>query len=252
MAVLPHDVLGDGPHHVLALHGWLSDRSAFEPITRQLDTDRFTWAFVDYRGYGEAMRVAGEHTTAETASDVLAVADSLGWPNFSLVGHSMGGKVAASVLAESPERVRKIVGVSPVPASGVPFDEQAWELFSGAAESAANRRAIIDMTTGGRLSGRWLDAMVRRSLDRSTVAAFAGYLRDWARTDFQQKISGDTTPMLLIAGEHDPALSAEMLRDTWTRHHPNAQVELFRNAGHYAIEEAPLITVTRIEEFLAS
>ncbi|MCP2166555.1 alpha/beta fold hydrolase [Goodfellowiella coeruleoviolacea] len=249
--VLPHQIHGSGPHRVLALHGWFADRGAYRSIWPYLNETDFTYAFVDFRGYGQAKQIPGEFTLAEAAGDVLALADELGWAEFSLVGHSMGGKAAAAVLAEAPHRVRKIVGISPVPASGVPFDDQAWALFSSAPEQAGSRRAIIDLTTGNRLSGRWLDQMVAASFEAAAVDAFAAYLPDWARHDFHERIVGDPTPVLAIAGEHDPALSADALRATWGQWHPNARVEVLTNAGHYAADEVPVALVSLVENFLA-
>jgi pimeloyl-ACP methyl ester carboxylesterase len=69
----------------------------------------------------------------------------LGWDRFSVVGHSMGGSATQRVLADAPDRVERLIGISPVPAGGVPFDEQGWALFSGAAANPANRAAIIDL-----------------------------------------------------------------------------------------------------------
>ncbi|ASO22407.1 pimeloyl-ACP methyl ester carboxylesterase [Actinoalloteichus hoggarensis] len=250
MTILPHDVHGDGPIRVIALHGWFSDRTAFRALRPLLDTTRFSYAFVDVRGYGEAAELSGEYTMAEIASDVLALADHLGWSEFALLGHSMGGKAAAAVLAADTSRVTGVVGVSPVPASGVPFDDQAWQLFAGAAESADNRRAIIDLTTGNRHTGVWLDAMVRHSLATSSVPAFGSYLLDWARHDFHEAVLGDSTPILVIAGEHDPALSADVLRGTWLAWHPHARVEVFDNAGHYAADETPIALASSLEAFL--
>ena len=66
----------------------------------------------------------------------------------------MGGMAMQKVYALAPERVRRMVGVSPVPASGVPFDERAWGLFSSAAGSPENRRRIINASTGGQLVAR--------------------------------------------------------------------------------------------------
>ncbi|MCO6010383.1 alpha/beta hydrolase [Actinoallomurus purpureus] len=249
---LPHDLCGSGPHRVIALHGWFGDRDAFRKIRPYLDGEAFTYAFPDYRGYGAARDLTGEYTLKEIAGDVIALADRLGWEEFSLVGHSMGGTVIQRVMLDAPGRVRRLVGVSPVPASGVPFDEQGWALFSGAADDPGKRRAILDFTTGSRLPASWLEEMVAYSLRNSTVPAFRAYLDAWVRTDFHEEVAGDPTPVLVIAGEHDPALSAEVMRNTWLRWYPNAELTVFHDAGHYAMDETPLALVSAIERFLAA
>ena len=169
--VLPHTLLGDGPHRVVAVHGWLADRDGFAAVRPDLDLESFTYAFVDLRGYGEAMGTPGAYTTSEGAADVLCLAGRLGWERFSLVGHSMGAAVAQRVLALAPGRVRRLVGVSPVPAHGMPMPPEQWGLFADAADRPANRRLIIDLTTGSVRPGAWLDRMVRRSVERSDAKA---------------------------------------------------------------------------------
>lgn len=248
--VLPYELRGHGHHHVLALHGWFSDRHAFAGLWPYLDVDRFSYAFVDYRGYGAAQTQSGDFTIAEIARDVLATADALGWQRFSLIGHSMGGMAIQKVLAEAPDRVEKLIGISPVPASGVPFDEESWALFHGAIEEPASRRAIIDLTTGNRITSTWLDAMVRFSFSCSTRDAFASYLTAWAQTDFHAEIEGNPAPVLVVVGEHDPALSADLMRGTWLTWYPNAKLEVFANAGHYTADETPLALITVVEGYL--
>ncbi|MEU8433298.1 alpha/beta hydrolase [Streptomyces sp. NPDC029216] len=116
--VIPYEVQGNGPERVLALHHWLGDRSSFGPLRQHLDGGAFSYAFVDCRGYGEAMDTPGTYTMEEIAADALAVADDLGWDAFLVIGHFMGGKAAQLMLLDAPSRVRSIVGISPVPASG--------------------------------------------------------------------------------------------------------------------------------------
>ena len=169
--------LGTGAHTVLCLHGWFGSSTGWgEDFCAVLDTDTFRYVFMNYRGYGERADVAGDLTLEEIAQDALALADELGADRFSVVGHSMGGGAAQRVLSLAPDRVDRLVGISPTPASGVPFDDDGWGLFSGAAQEDGNRAAIIDFTTGNRLSQRWIDAMVRHSVERSTREAFGAYL----------------------------------------------------------------------------
>jgi pimeloyl-ACP methyl ester carboxylesterase len=242
--------VGNGPVKVLALHGWFGSSRDWGALPDLIDSSRFTYAFPDYRGYGDRRTEPGEYTIAEAAADMLAVADQLSWDRVALVGHSMGGLVAQRILADAPTRVSHLAGISPVPAGGVPFDDQGWALFSGAAGQPANRRAIIDLTTGNRLAGHWLDRMVQASLTNSDPEAFAAYLPAWARTDLSAEIAGNPVPALAIVGEHDPALGEATIRATWLTHYPNTRLEVLANAGHYAMAETPVRLVTLLDDFL--
>jgi pimeloyl-ACP methyl ester carboxylesterase len=247
-----HLRVGKGPHKIIALHGWFGSAASWGPYATVLDEQRFSYAFMDYRGYGGAKSVKGEFTMQEIAADALALADALGWERFSLIGHSMGGKAVQQVLAEAPARVQKLVALTPVPASGVPFDDAGWKLFSAAAASAEARKGIINFSTGGRLSDAWLDRMVKRSLENSTPQAVAAYLLAWAKGDFSARIKANPVPVLVMVGEHDPALNAEAMRGTFMQWYPNARLETIANAGHYPMEETPVALATAVERFLSA
>ncbi|WP_307804996.1 alpha/beta hydrolase [Streptomyces sp. VRA16 Mangrove soil] len=247
---LPHTLHGEGPHKVIAVHGWFADRAAYAPIVPDLDRDAFQYAFVDLRGYGEAKEVPGAYTTAEGAADVLDLADRLGWDRFSLIGHSMGGSVAQRVVARAAGRVRRLVGVSPVPASGLPLPPEQWELFSTADTKPEHRRAILDVTTGGVRPAAWLDRMVRRSLECSDAKAFRAWLDSWSGDDFHADVEGSTVPALAVTGQLDPALSADLMRATWLRWFVRGELVDLPVCGHYAMDEAPLALIRVAEDFL--
>jgi pimeloyl-ACP methyl ester carboxylesterase len=243
-------VVGSGPLHVLALHGWFGSGAGWGPFADLLDGNRYSVAFPDYRGYGARRGEDGAFTLAEIAADALAAADELGWSQFVVMGHSMGGTAMQRVLADAPERVRAMVGISPVPSTGVPFDEQGWALFSSAAEDRGSRSAIIDLTTGNRLSSTWVDRMVQFSLDQSDARAFGAYLEAWAHTDFAAEVRGRPVPVLVVVGEHDPALGAPVMQQTFLEQYPNATLEVLPNAGHYTMFETPVALFTSVERFL--
>ncbi|MGH7736243.1 MAG: alpha/beta fold hydrolase, partial [Gemmatimonadales bacterium] len=220
-------------------------------LPEYLDGSAYTYAFMDMRGYGDRRQVGGRFTMAEAAADALALADELGWERFSLIGHSMGGKAAHQVLLQAPHRVRKLVGVNPVPAAALPMDEQSWALFDGAAGTPANRAAIIDFTTGSRLTRPFIDLVVRHSLEYSTVEAFGAYLASWAKSDFSGQVTnGASVPVKVIVGETDPALSATVMEQTWLAYFPHAELEVLPNAGHYPMFEVPVALATSVERFL--
>jgi pimeloyl-ACP methyl ester carboxylesterase len=246
-----HVTVGSGDHRVLAVHGWFGSARGWGSLPDFLDGSAYTYVFMDLRGYGDRKQVSGEFTMEEAAADAVALADELGWDRFSLVGHSMGAKVACRVLLQAPGRVRKLVGLNPVPPTAVPFDERGWALFSGAADHPGNRAAIIDVTTGSKLTKTFINRMVQHSLDNSSVTAFAAYLEPWARSDFSGQITADGgTPVQLIVGVNDPAMSADLMEQTWLVFFPGAAMTILPDAGHYPMFEAPVSLATSIEEFL--
>lgn len=247
---LPHELHGDGAHKVFAVHGWFADRSAYAGVLPDLDRTEFTYALVDLRGYGEAKSAVGAYTTAEAALDLVELAGRLGWERFSVVGHSMGGAVGQRLLAVAPHRLRRLAGISPVPASGLALPPEQREMFADAAHRPENRRAIIDITTGGRRPSAWLDRMVARSLAVSDQKAFRAWLDSWAGEDFHTQVEGSLVPALAVAGTLDPALSADLLRRTWMTWYPRAELCELPCAGHYAMDETPLELIRVIEDFL--
>ncbi|GAA1221620.1 alpha/beta hydrolase [Kitasatospora nipponensis] len=247
---ISHRLVGAGEHKVIVLHDWFGTAAGWGPFLDYLDRSAFGYAFLDYRGYGDRTEVPGAYTLAEIAQDVLALADQLGWERFSLVGHSMGGKAVQQVLLQAPRRIRKLVGIAPVPASAYPLDGDAHDLFHGAATRLENRRAILDLVTGQRANPLWLDRMVARSTATSRVDAFAAYLTDWTTRDFAAKVAGADLPVRVFVGEYDLALTAEVMRATWLTHYPRATLTVLPGSGHYPMYEIPVAFATALEEFL--
>jgi len=243
--------VGNGPHKVLVLHGWLGDAGSWDGLARHLDGQSFGYVFTDARGYGASRGLPGRHTIEEMAADALAVADEVGWDDFSLVGHHMGAMAAQRILADAPERVRSLAAIAPVPANGCPLDEAAQARFVGAVHSSEQRHALIDDATGNRLSPYWIGSMVRRSQAVSDPAALGEYLHAWRRTDFSADIDGYELPVMAVVGEHDKTVTESLVQFTFGEWFPNCTVEVMPNAGHYPMFETPVQLATVIERFLA-
>jgi pimeloyl-ACP methyl ester carboxylesterase len=104
---LAYAVEGDGPP-VLMVHGTGLHGEGWRP---QIDGLRSSYrcATLDNRGIGGSLPQGDAPiTVAEMALDALAVLDALGWDRAHLVGHSLGGCVAAELAIRAPERVASL------------------------------------------------------------------------------------------------------------------------------------------------
>lgn len=247
-----HTTVGSGKEKVLVLHGWFGDYTVWEPTFNSLDKDRFTYVFMDYRGYGKSRDIEGDYTMREIAGDAISLANDLDCENFHVIGHSMGGMAMQRLILDIDDRkrVKSAVGIDPVPACGGQLDEQIWALFEGAIKNDENRYNILDFTTGNRNSAQWLNYMVERSHASTTESAYAGYLNAWVKENFAEEAKGLETPTLVCIGEHDHAFSKEAMEGTYLAWLPNSQLEIIANAGHYPMQEAPVNLATVMEAFI--
>jgi pimeloyl-ACP methyl ester carboxylesterase len=215
-----------------------------------LNLESFTYAFMDYRGYGRSKEITGAYTLEEVAGDAFALAGKLGWDWFYVVGHCMGGMVAQHMVADDPDKVRAAVLIAPVPACGMRFDEDTWALFSGAISDPVNRAGIVDYSTGSRLSATWLEAMSARSVSCSTPEAFAAYLDAWMKTDFSARMQGVSQRVKVLVGEYDPAITQKLMEETILAWNQRAEMDILPNCGHYPMLETPVYLATVMERFL--
>jgi pimeloyl-ACP methyl ester carboxylesterase len=217
---------------------------------RAISPEDFTIVSVAYRGFGASRALIGNYTIEEIASDCLELADKLGWKSFSLIGHSMGGCAAQRILADDPNRIEKLVGITAVPASGFPFSAERYQWFLEHAANLDSAKELVQYSVGSRLSKSFVDLIHRNLIEITTASAFSGYFKSWSRADFHQEIVGKALPVLVFTAEFEHAMTPELLAGTYMKYYPNARMEVLPSAGHYSIDEIPLLLGTMIEAFL--
>jgi len=247
-----HFIFGNGPARAIVLHGWFADSREFEHMLPALDPSKFTLAFMDFRGYGNARASKGPFNMSTVAEDVEALANSLKWSDFSLVGHSMGAKAALRTAVNLKSRVARILALTPVWAGAASFDAGTLALFRGAAKDLASREAILTHSTGGRLPKTWIRWLAQTSSEACREETFEAYFHSWAMEDFATEVQGLPHQILAVAGENDNGIPAEAIAATWIKNLPNARLEILPTCGHYPMLETPIALASIFERFLAS
>jgi len=252
--MIGHKLYGKGLEKVLVMHDWFSDCSSYDAMLPFLDVNRFTYAFMDLRGYGRSRAIQGNCSVEEAAQDALALADHLRWNQFYVVGHSMSGMIAQRIALDAQPRVKGVVAITPVPACGSPIPEDVMTFLEGAAHSN-NQSAcqIIGFMTGNKLPDRFCEYKVQQWRATSIPEARVAYLRMFAETNFADQVKGIETPFLVIIGGHDAEGHSEsVMKETFLKWYPKAKLAIIQNSGHYPMQETPLYLLGLIENFLGA
>jgi haloacetate dehalogenase len=112
---LAYEKAGAG-YPLLLIHGFPRDRRLWRKVTPGLG-ERFTVVSMDRRGYGESNRPSdgAGYDNATMAADALALARSLGWEKFLVVGHDRGAPVAQRLAADHRENITALVMLDCLP-----------------------------------------------------------------------------------------------------------------------------------------
>ena len=249
--MIGYEVIGQGPLKVLVLHGWFGDHTVWAPTFPFIDRDRFSFAFLDYRGYGASRRMSGEHSIKQISADAIELADHLGWDSFSVVGHSMGGQAAHRGAVDAPRRVQALVGVTPAPATGMQMPPEAEAMFVAVADSDETGQQIIGVSLGNRLKPEVGAHIMRFTRETTEVEAFRSYGRAFIETNFAEAAQSIRVPFLILVGAHDGGVTEELVRAVFPPLYPHVEIEVIANSGHYPMLETPAWLMTRIEQFLS-
>jgi 3-oxoadipate enol-lactonase len=243
---------GHGSEHVIVMHDWFYDSASYEFIQPYLNTEKFTYAFVDLRGYGRSKGILGECCVEEATQDILLVADALKWCQFHIIGHSMSGMIAQYVMYKAQERILSCIAITPVPACGSPVPEETKAfLEAGARDNDEIAVQIIGFMTSHRYGKQFVDLKVRQWRQCSIPEARVAYLNMFAETSFVEQIKDLKTPVLVIAGAHDAeGYRDAVMQQTFGIWYPNVQIVVLEGAGHYPMQEVPIAIASTIEAFL--
>jgi non-heme chloroperoxidase len=250
---LHYQMKGSGEPTVVLIHGWMVHAGVWEQVLERWPNDSGQILVLDLRGAGQSGRREGTYTLSRYAQDIVELMDHVGKDQAWLVGHSMGGVIAARVAASHPSRVRGLLLFAPVPPSGFPLTPEAVAFFRGVADDSARAEDLLKGLVASakreevvprlvRLSGAVDPAAIREGLDAWRLADFAAEARQYQG------------PVWVWAGAEDPYLSESFLRSAFQEVWPQAVIGSVAACNHYIpVEDSAavvrhIVTVTSTAE----
>ncbi|UUX97884.1 alpha/beta fold hydrolase [Aquabacterium sp. J223] len=108
-----HARVGGRGAPLLLLHGHPQTHAIWHKVAPAL-ADHFTLVLADLRGYGDSSKPTGEadhanYSKRTMARDLLRLMDSLGHPQFDVLAHDRGARVAHRLAVDHPDAVRRLV-----------------------------------------------------------------------------------------------------------------------------------------------
>lgn len=235
---------------LLYLHGALGPAGGWTPFLDHLATD-FTVYAPWFPGYGETKGVEHLEDVTDLVLYHMELLDALGLSSTHVVGHFIGGMVAAEMAALGPHRVNRMVLAS---TAGLWLDEAPVADFFG-----MNPRDLSDAIWADPNSQAAQDVRAREEDDEtkailaleriSGLSAVGKFLWPIPDKGLKRRLYRVKAPALLLWGADDNII-APAYGSSLQRLLPGSRLEIIPSAGHMLMLEQPLEFARQISAFL--
>ncbi|MDO7851038.1 alpha/beta fold hydrolase [Hymenobacter convexus] len=247
MPLLHHLDQGQGRPLVI-LHGLFGTLDNWQSLARRWATEAgLRVVSVDLRNHGRSFH-APEHTYALMAQDVLDLFDHLQLgPDTSLMGHSMGGKVAMRLALDNPERLARLIVVDIAPRfSDMEHQDDIVAGLQAVDFTTCTNRQEADAALAKYVPNVGTRQFLLKNLYRKENNSFAWRINLDVLAAQLPAVGEETTghapflkPALFIRGGKSDYITAEDKLHGIPALFPHSQVATVVDAGHWVHAEKP-------------
>jgi len=236
---------GRGPAVVL-IHGLAASMYSWRYTLMPVSQAGYRVIAFDNLGFGFSDKPARGYSNAQYVRLLFELLDSLGVSEAVLVGHSMGGEIAAEAALADPDRISGLVLVDAA-GFGVrwPFMLRVarWPiigaLFDGFRGRSATARILkVIYADPSRVTAQDVDQYYAPLAEPGAGRALRGVLREFRFESLRQRVDSIVAPTLVMWGGGDrlipPTVGQAVVAEL-----PRGAFVLVPGAGHALPEEAP-------------
>ena len=241
----------EGAPDMVLVHGLRGHRHSWDDFSALVCKDFHVMA-LDQRGRGESdWAPDGDYSTDAYVADLAGFSEALGLNNFTLVGHSMGGRNSMTFGGKYPEKLDKLVVVDVGPESDPRGGARITREIINVPEEFDSFEAVVEyMNKQNRFAS---DRVMRRRLTYATKElpnGKIGWRYDLAirearrqgisspQEDLWPELSRITCPTLVVRGAETDLLTLEVAQ-RMIETFPDGQLVEIPNAGHMVFEDNP-------------
>lgn len=246
---------GSGPA-VLFLHGWAAFAEIWWGTMRAL-APRYHVIALEWPGHGSTPAGDTNISLNELATRAAGAVEALGVGPVTVVGHSLGGRVAALQALDHPTTVSRLVlvdaALNPAYISPLgkrlltPRELQLTQWLSGLLGRGVGPLQPSDNDHSGGLVGPYLRRARYEAL--ADPRALQMYLRELLTGEVEQRLGQLQLPTLVITGARDPLVSPRQARRA-AELIPGAELCVLPRAMHNPMDDSPADFYSALLEFL--
>ena len=244
---------------IVMLHGFGSSLQTWDAWSKALESSHRVIR-MDLTGFG--LTGAAPDGNYSDEADVMRLdqfINALGVQAFTLMGHSMGGRIAWNYASAYPAKVSRLVLLAPdgYPPQGQKIGDKPYdvgpiaEVIQWVMPKFLVKKSIEPAFYNPKLIN---DALVERYYDllrAPTVRqAILARMRQTINSDPVERLKKIQAPTLLLWGQGDVMIPSRNSED-YEKAIKNAKVVVFPKAGHLLQEENPDLALAHVVEFIS-
>jgi pimeloyl-ACP methyl ester carboxylesterase len=252
----PH---GQGPERIVFIHGFQASARIWSLVQAALPADRYTTIAINNRGAGgsEAPPNETDFSVPNFAADAFELLSQLGWTDFTLVGHSLGGATAAQIAVDHPGLLNGLVLLDPadpdgrtLPPGAPSMDEMLDRMMAARREQQARGGAGDGIDASGAGANGELMRLLAEDMRNAPERRLRGSMRSMFDIRLGARAKTLPMPVIVVGGDADALIPVANMLATWAKYPAGTGLHFWHGVGHSPNLDCPAELAALLERFI--